>query len=75
MYEEFLQDGYTVEQALKQGSFQAKDRKLFLRALDYYLNEPLPTTVYSNLDYSNPLLDDIPQNLKLLKSQVFLFVS
>ena len=75
MYDEFLKEGYTVEQALKQGSFQAKDRKLFLRTLDYFLDVPLPTTVYSNRDYTNPLLDNLPQNRNLLKSQVFINIT
>ena len=70
VYGEFSREGYTIEQALKKGWFQANDRKLFIRAVDYYIDEARPDSLYPDIPYSNSLLDNLPTNQELLNSQV-----
>ena len=69
VYREFTENGYTVESALKQGSFQFQDRALFIRGLNYFTDTP-PTGVYKDAPYENPLLSDLPVTADQLESQL-----
>ena len=69
--QEFESVGYTVEQAINEGHFKGADRKMFLRAIDYFSDTVRDTNEqYIDLPYSLPLLDNLPKDQSLLSSQV-----